>query len=373
MSFLINPHVFAAGVVPVANLIDDGTFDGTGDWTLAASSGSPPAISGGQLAFTPGASVPVAYQVANETLVAGESIYYEITVANRIAGTVTLQAGRSAGSPPTGGTLLRNNTANGTFSGVVNITTVSGQIIAISGASSTANMLIDNVVVKKALQNLTPTTASVAEDVSIGATVLTPTRGRSGSAFSLTVNASGKFAIDPSTGVVTVAGGLDYETATSHAITIRETNAAYPNSPRDTNVTITVTNVFDGTPGPELSPDPGFDTSGLWTFTGGAVVTGSYVEIPPSGSAAILFAGDFEQGATYRFTFTIDATNFAQILIAGTSAVTLGSGPFVSPGTYTAEFKLTSAPGSPPNQMRIDAFVGYCRLSSLSVKKVTFP
>ena len=38
-------------------------------------------------------------------------------------------------------------------------------------------------------------------------------------------DAGGLFAIDANTGVVTVAGGLDYETATSHDMTVRATSS----------------------------------------------------------------------------------------------------------------------------------------------------
>ncbi|MGI2030226.1 LamG-like jellyroll fold domain-containing protein [Endozoicomonas acroporae] len=41
--------------------------------------------------------------------------------------------------------------------------------------------------------------------------------------YSLTDSADGRFAIDASTGVITVAGALDYETATSHELTVRVT------------------------------------------------------------------------------------------------------------------------------------------------------
>jgi Glycosyl hydrolase catalytic core/Cadherin domain/Ricin-type beta-trefoil lectin domain-like/F5/8 type C domain len=43
--------------------------------------------------------------------------------------------------------------------------------------------------------------------------------------YSLTNNAGGRFAINPTTGVVTVAGSLDYETASSHSITIQATSS----------------------------------------------------------------------------------------------------------------------------------------------------
>ena len=45
--------------------------------------------------------------------------------------------------------------------------------------------------------------------------------------YSLTDNAGGRFAINATTGVVTVANGsqLDYETATSHSITVLATSS----------------------------------------------------------------------------------------------------------------------------------------------------
>ena len=42
--------------------------------------------------------------------------------------------------------------------------------------------------------------------------------------YTLDDSAGGLFAIDSGTGVVTVAGALDYETATNHNITIRATS-----------------------------------------------------------------------------------------------------------------------------------------------------
>ncbi len=43
--------------------------------------------------------------------------------------------------------------------------------------------------------------------------------------YTLDVSAGGRFAINGSTGVITVAGGIDYETATTYAITVRATSA----------------------------------------------------------------------------------------------------------------------------------------------------
>lgn len=86
---------------------------------------------------------------------------------------------------------------------------------------------------------------SVAEN-SANTTAVGTVAGRtSGSTLSLFDDAGGRFAINSSTGAVTVANGtlLDYETNTSHNITVRETIADATNSPRDTVLTVTITNV----------------------------------------------------------------------------------------------------------------------------------
>ena len=61
--------------------------------------------------------------------------------------------------------------------------------------------------------------------------------------YSLTDDAGGRFAIDPTTGVVSVANGslLDFEAATSHAITVRATDSG--NLTRDQSFTINLSNV----------------------------------------------------------------------------------------------------------------------------------
>ena len=52
--------------------------------------------------------------------------------------------------------------------------------------------------------------------------------------YSLDDSAGNRFGIDPSTGVVTVAnsGLLDYETVTSHSITVRATSTDTSSAPR---------------------------------------------------------------------------------------------------------------------------------------------
>ena len=72
---------------------------------------------------------------------------------------------------------------------------------------------------------------SVAENATIGTTVGVTALATDDDAttnaitYSLDDDAGGLFAVNSSTGVVTVASGLDYETATSHNITVRATSA----------------------------------------------------------------------------------------------------------------------------------------------------
>jgi Ca2+-binding RTX toxin-like protein len=58
---------------------------------------------------------------------------------------------------------------------------------------------------------------------------------------------TGQFAIDSSTGIVTLSGALDYETATSHNLTIVATNSDGDSSSSD--FTVTVKDAIEGTPG----------------------------------------------------------------------------------------------------------------------------
>lgn len=83
---------------------------------------------------------------------------------------------------------------------------------------------------------------SVPENSGNG-TVVGVVSGGSGGSFSLFNDAGGRFAINATTGQVTVANSslLDFETNTSHSITVRET---YPGATtRDTVLSVTVTNV----------------------------------------------------------------------------------------------------------------------------------
>jgi VCBS repeat-containing protein len=93
---------------------------------------------------------------------------------------------------------------------------------------------------------------SVAENAANGTAVaqLAATDPDTGATltYSLVNNAGGRFAINATTGAITVANGalLDFETATSHGIVARVTDQG--GLTRDLNVTINVTDVVEGNP-----------------------------------------------------------------------------------------------------------------------------
>jgi hypothetical protein len=89
--------------------------------------------------------------------------------------------------------------------------------------------------------------STVAEDASVGDLVgtLSVSNGSGSYAFTMTNTAGGLFALDGVDDTLTeVAGALDYETATSHSITIEADNGV--DAPITQQFTISVTNVGEG-------------------------------------------------------------------------------------------------------------------------------
>ncbi|MCA9187341.1 MAG: VCBS repeat-containing protein, partial [Planctomycetales bacterium] len=100
--------------------------------------------------------------------------------------------------------------------------------------------------------------------------------------FSLTDDAGGRFAIDGSTGEITVADGsqLDYETATSHNVTVQVTDAT--GNTYSEVMTIVVTDVDD------TNDAPTFSVAGAGGFGGANLIASD------GSAAAGVAAGDFD-------------------------------------------------------------------------------
>ena len=100
--------------------------------------------------------------------------------------------------------------------------------------------------------------------------------------FSLTDNAGGRFAIDATTGEITVADGslIDYETATSHNVTVETTDAA--GNTYSESMTIAIDDVIDA------NTAPTFSASGPGGFGGSNLIASDGV------AAASVSTGDFD-------------------------------------------------------------------------------
>jgi hypothetical protein len=114
---------------------------------------------------------------------------------------------------------------------------------------------------------LTLDDSSIAEDAAIGTAVGALVGRSTGSTLALIDTAGGLFALDGLN--IEVDGALDFETATSHNITVRETLASASNSPRDSVIAITVTDVEESST-PTIDADTTFATTTGWTDTDGA-------------------------------------------------------------------------------------------------------
>lgn len=180
----------------------------------------------------------------------------------------------------------------------------------------------------------TMTGGTVAENAANG-TVIGTVAGvdpDAGSAFTyaLVDNAGGRFAINASTGVVTVANGalLDYETAASQTITARITDQGGLSV--DKTVTIGLTNVNDAP-------------------TGVTLTNSSVMEHVPSGTAVGVLNGvDPDSGSTFTYQLIDDAGGLFRIKTDGITLETAGSWSALEYDTatsHTVRVKVTDQGG----------------------------
>jgi hypothetical protein len=193
-----------------------------------------------------------------------------------------------------------------------------------------------------------------AEDTVVGAIV-----GRTlGSTLSLTGTASGRFKLT-GTNIVAGATATDYETATSHNITIRETLADSPNSPLDTVIAITVTDVDEIAPtitsGATASVDENVVLSHsltanetvTWSIVGGAdqaqfEISGSTLRWASNGTQDYEAPADADTNNTYVVTVraTDTASNTADQTITVTVQDVAVEGPDTGILLETGDFLL---------------------------------
>jgi hypothetical protein len=105
--------------------------------------------------------------------------------------------------------------------------------IAVTNVNEGPSAVVDS----NAAVNTVSELAAVGTVVGITASSTDPDVGDNVT-YSLSNNAGGLFSINSATGVVTVAGGLDYETATQHTITVRATDGSGSFTETDFNIQV---------------------------------------------------------------------------------------------------------------------------------------
>jgi len=148
--------------------------------------------------------------------------------------------------------------ANGTLLNYEAATSHSITVVATSSDGSTSsqsftvNLTDVNEFAVGVVSDVNAATNTVAENATHGSTVGITARAADADGsnntitYTLSNNAGGRFAIDASTGVVTVANGslLDFETAASHSITVLATSSDGSSSSQSFTVNVTDVNEF---------------------------------------------------------------------------------------------------------------------------------
>lgn len=187
--------------------------------------------------------------------------------------------------------------------------------------------------VNEAPTGATMASGSVTENAANGTVVATVAGidpdASSSFTYSLTDNANGRFAVNASTGIVTVANGtlLDYETAASHSITVRVTDQG--GLTFDKIFTIAVSNVNDAHSAATLNANTVAENAANGTVVG--IVSGT----------------DADAGATLSYSLTNSASGrFA--INASTGVVTVANGTLLDYETgpsQTITVRLTDQGG----------------------------
>ncbi len=253
--------------------------------------------------------------VSTGVVTTSAAINREIVGATR---SITVQATSSDGS-----------TASQTFSIAINDVD-EFDITAISDTNATTNSIAENA----ANGSLVGITASASDADSTTNTVT----------YSLDNNAGGRFAIDATTGVVTVADGtlLNYEAATSHGIVVRATSADGSFSVQ--NYTIQITDVNESAISAISDADNAADfvleNSTIGTVVGVTALatdadgtdTVSYSLDTNAGgrfaidsvTGVITVAGAIDRETAASYTITIRATSSDSSTITSTSTIHIG-------------------------------------------------
>ncbi|MCP3953472.1 MAG: cadherin repeat domain-containing protein, partial [Desulfobacterales bacterium] len=154
---------------------------------------------------------------------------------------------------------------------------------------------------------------TVTEDTIVGSTVwitalATDPDGTDTVTYSLSDDAGGLFTIDTNTGVITVANALDYETATSHSVTVLATSS--DSSTSSQAFTINVTDINEDVVGPVTDSNVAANSVAEDAING-TVVGITALATDPDGTDTVTYSLSDDAGGL----FTID-TNTGVITVA---------------------------------------------------------
>ncbi|MBL8829429.1 MAG: cadherin domain-containing protein, partial [Planctomycetaceae bacterium] len=269
----------------------------------------------GPLSDANGAVNEVAENAANGTVVGITAL----AVDGDVTATVTYSLTNSAG----GRFAINASTGVVTVVGALDAEASTSYTITVLATSSdtstgtqsfTINLLDVNEFPTTAISDTNVATNQVAENVAIGTTVGITAQASDGDVtdtigYSLDDDAGGLFTIDANTGVVTVAGAIDAETATSLTIIVRATSSDTSFTVRSFSINILDVNEFATTPviDSDSAVDEVTENSAIGTVVG---VTG----LASDGDVTdtIAYSLDDDAGGL----FTIDA-NTGVITVAG--------------------------------------------------------
>ncbi|MDQ8023972.1 MAG: cadherin domain-containing protein, partial [Moraxellaceae bacterium] len=228
---------------------------------------------------------------------------------------------------------VRALSSDGSFTSqnfTINLTDVNDSSVGpVTDSNAAANSVAEN--------------AANGSSVGITASATDPDASNNTVTYSLTDNAGGRFAINASTGVVTVADGslLDYESATSHGITVLATSA--DGSTSSQSFTINVANTNDNAP--------------VITSNGGGTNANTSVG-ENSGTVTTVTATDADlpaQTLTYSIVGGADASAF--VINAASGALYFASAPnFEAPAdsngdnVYEVQVRVSDGAGGTDTQ-----------------------
>ena len=255
----------------------------------------------------------------------GEAISYSIKsgntdvfAINSNTGVITIKAGASLDYETTTSYALTISAQAGTASTeaviTVNITEFNDNDVVLSDNNSSQNTVVEN--------------ASTGTTVGITALGSDADRGVSISSYALTDDAGGLFAINSSTGVVTVNGAIDYESKQSHTITVKATSSDSSATTKD--FTIAVTDVDDNT----LSVA---DSNSATNTIAENASSGSTLGVTALGT-------DADYGTSIAYDFTSNPSDLFAI-DASTGVITLATGKtldYESAQSHTVKVRATS-------------------------------